>query len=175
MEKWKEIKGFEGLYDISDKGQYYSHPRTYCKGGYGYGNERGNYLSLTLSKNKTKITKYIHVLVWETFVGPIPDGYDVHHINHNRKDNRLENLCLIDSHTHIIMHLNEHFEKFRNAAVKARSKPIIQYTSYGEIIREWKSQSEASRQTGIHFGSISNCCTGKSKTAGGFIWRYKED
>ena len=173
MEQWKEIEGYEGLYDISDKGRYYSHPRPYCKGGYGYGNERGKYLSLSLS-NKTKKTKYIHVLVWEAFVGPVPDGYDVHHINHNTKDNRLENLCLIDKHTHITMHLNEHFEKFRKLSVKARSKPIIQYTLDGKFIREWESQAEASRQCGIHFGSISNCCLGRSKTAGGFIWRFKE-
>ena len=173
MEQWKEIKGYEGLYDISDKGRYYSHPRPYCKGGYGYGNERGKYLSISLS-NKTKETKYIHVLVWEAFNGEIPEGYVVHHKNHNRKDNRLENLELLDMHTHATMHLNEHFEDFRKSSVKSRSKPVLQYTLEGEFIKEWPSQAEASRQTGIHYGTISNCCVGRGKTAGGFIWRYKE-
>ena len=173
MEQWKEIEGYEGIYDISDYGRYYSHPRPYCKGGYSYGNERGNYLSLSLS-NKTKETKYIHVLVWETFVGPIPDGYDVHHKNHNRKDNRLVNLELIESSKHSSMHLKEHKEKFRNGCIKSRSKPVVQYTIDGKYVAEFESQAEAARKTKIHFGSISNCCLGRSKTAGGFIWKYKE-
>ena len=35
---------------------------------------------------------YVHRLVWETFNGVIPDGYQIDHINTIRDDNRLENL-----------------------------------------------------------------------------------
>lgn len=38
---------------------------------------------------------YVHRLVYETFVGEIPDGYEIDHINRNKTDNRLENLRLV--------------------------------------------------------------------------------
>ena len=46
------------------------------------------YLSITIGKGK----KYIHRIVWETFKGPIPDGYEIDHIEGNKTDNRLEML-----------------------------------------------------------------------------------
>lgn len=51
----------------------------------------GGYLQLNVSKPKrTKIL--VHRLVYETFVGNIPQGYDIDHINTIRYDNRVENL-----------------------------------------------------------------------------------
>jgi hypothetical protein len=50
-------------------------------------------------------------------------------------------------------------------------KPVIQIKGGREI--EFSSQTEASLITGISIGSISSCCTGRTKSAGGFIWRYK--
>lgn len=43
---------------------------------------------------------YIHRIVWETFVGPIPKGYDIHHKNSTPSDNRLENLECIEKGRH---------------------------------------------------------------------------
>ena len=37
----------------------------------------------------------VHRLIWETFMGPIPDGLEIDHINRNRTDNRLENLRVV--------------------------------------------------------------------------------
>jgi group I intron endonuclease len=41
-----------------------------------------------------------------------------------------------------------------------------------EVLREFKSCHEASRETKIHRGNISTCCRGDLKSAGGFIWKY---
>lgn len=169
------VEGFEGFYDISNKGLLYSHPRPYCKGGYTYGDENSyGYLQKTLSKKGVVTLKRINRLVWETFVGPIPEGYDIHHINHNTRDNRLENLELIDTHTHRKKHYNEKKEKFRKACVESVSKPVLQFTKDGQFVAEYPSISEASRQTAIHLSNIASCCRGKRKTAGGFIWKNKE-
>lgn len=71
----------------------------------------------------------------------------------------------------------------RKATVKKRknsprAKKIIQYDLDGNFIRTWDSITEASVATNIHHSCIVDCCKGKQKTSGGFIWSYfieKED
>ena len=53
------------------------------------------------------------------------------------------------------------------------SKPIEQFNLEGEFIKEWANCRIASKETNIHFVGINNCCLGKTKTSGGFVWRYK--
>ena len=45
-----------------------------------------------------------HRVIWEDAYGPIPDGYDVHHINGDGHDNRLENLVLLTRKEHAQLH-----------------------------------------------------------------------
>jgi hypothetical protein len=54
------------------------------------------------------------------------------------------------------------------------NKPILQYDKNNNFIKEWESGREAYRQLGIHYGSISVCCLGKTKTSGGYIWKFKD-
>ena len=53
------------------------------------------------------------------------------------------------------------------------SRIVEQYDLQDNFIKEWPSGREAYRQLGIHYGSISLCCLGKTKTAGGYIWKFK--
>jgi group I intron endonuclease len=55
----------------------------------------------------------------------------------------------------------------------ASSKAILQLGEEGKLIQEFCSAAAAERATGISFGSISSCLRGASKTAGGFIWKFK--
>jgi hypothetical protein len=54
-------------------------------------------------------------------------------------------------------------------------KPIIQYDMCGCFIKKWDSIKEASHIINIHTSNISSCCRGKQKSAGGYIWKYKEN
>lgn len=54
-------------------------------------------------------------------------------------------------------------------------RAVVQYTKKGEFVAEYSSMNEAERATGIKSGSISSCCLGKTKTAGGFIFLLKEE
>lgn len=55
------------------------------------------------------------------------------------------------------------------------SKPVLQYDKKGNLIREWKSATEASSALGFKsVSSITNCLIGRNKTSGGYIWKYKE-
>jgi hypothetical protein len=56
---------------------------------------------------------------------------------------------------------------------RKRNRTIIQYDLNGNLIKEYESQSQASRETNISQGDISSCCRNKQKTAGNYIWKFK--
>lgn len=157
-EIWKPVEGYEEKYEISNKGLIHSFKRKGAKEKYTYGGVTSKgYLALHLPS----IVKKVHNIVWETFIGPIPEGYDIHHINGNKQDNRLENLCLLEHFSHSLLHNQDETH-------------IIQFKPNGEFVAEYKSTMEAERQTNINHSHICQCCNSKRKTAGGFIWKYKE-
>ena len=55
---------------------------------------------------------------------------------------------------------------------KRNSKPVLQFSLEGETIGTYPSVVEAAKQTDVDFRCISNCCNGRQKTAGGFIWKF---
>ena len=65
-------------------------------------------------------------------------------------------------------HLSEEHRKKLSEAMGVNG--ILQYSKDGELIAEYPSTHEASRQTGCNQSNICQCCKGKYKTAGGYIW-----
>ncbi len=45
-----------------------------------------------------------HIIEWERHNGPVPPGWQVHHVNEDKQDNRIENLQLVDPTTHKRLH-----------------------------------------------------------------------
>lgn len=75
------------------------------------------------------------------------------------------------------MHSKLHRELHSNGGksqskIEKQSIPILQLTKDGTFIKEWQSMNEAGRQLGI--ANIWSCLKGRYKTAGGFIWKYKD-
>ena len=64
-------------------------------------------------------------------------------------------------------------EAAKEAVKEKLSIPILQLTKSGEFIKEWQSACEAGRQLRISQSHICQCCKGRYKSAGGFMWRYK--
>ena len=101
-ETWKTIPGYEGLYEVSSRGQVRSIDRTVPHGHSGSltlkGRIRTQYTdrigrkSVNLSKARRTRTHRVHNLVAAAFIGPVPDGMEVCHGNGDAGDNRLENL-----------------------------------------------------------------------------------
>lgn len=163
-EIWKPIKGQEGKYEISNQGQLYSYPRKGTKGGYSFGNLTSGYPHIVINQ----IGYYIHNLVYETFIGDIPEGYEVHHKNHIKTDNRVENLELLTKEEH-----NEKHKLDRaNACTILNSKSVAQYNLNGKFIAEYPSIKEAAKQTGLYKQNICGCCKNKIKSTGGFVFQY---
>lgn len=68
----------------------------------------------------------------------------------------------------------ENILKLREASRK-RWIPIVQLDKNGMFVKEWESATIAARELGKHTQTINTCCKGKTKTAYGFIWKYKSD
>lgn len=56
--------------------------------------------------------------------------------------------------------------------LKAVRKPVAQYTKSNQVVREFISITEATKITGINGSNIGECCYGRRKTAGGYIWKF---
>lgn len=102
QEKWKDVIGWEGLYQVSDLGKIRSLDREVLlsngksrkvKGKImSQGLSSGRYPSVVLSKGGNATTCYVHRLVVEAFIKELSAGDTVDHINRDTMDNRLENL-----------------------------------------------------------------------------------
>ena len=174
FEEFRDIKGFEGLYQISNQGRVYSliskrflKPRKTKLG----------YLDVVLYNNGKHKHHSVHRLVAQAFI-PNPLHLPIiNHISENKTENFVSNLEWCDysynntygSRTEKMMQ-NHNFQMM----VKNCSKPIIQMTKDGKFVNEYPSIREAARTLGINHQNIMNCLKKeKYKSAGGYIWRYK--
>jgi hypothetical protein len=62
--------------------------------------------------------------------------------------------------------------KMYEKANELNKKPMNQYNLDGEFIKRWESTIQAQTELGIPSRNISACLTNRSKTSGGFIWRF---
>lgn len=175
-ETWKDIPGYENLYQISSLGRVKSlnyggtSKEKLLKPGL---NSRG-YYQVSLFKNGEQKNFKVHRLVALAFI-PNPDNKEcVDHINGIKVDNRVENLrwCTHKENMNYPLARKNKSQSLTN--LPSLSKPILQIDKItGEVINEFPSTNEVERQLGIGQGNISNCCNGKAKSAYGYIWRYK--
>lgn len=172
-EIWRPIYGFKDNYLVSNYGNVKSlnYNRTGKEKILKQFENTFGYMQVTLGKGKQPL---VAILVYETFVGPIPKGMQVNHIDENKHNNALWNLNLMTPKENSNWGTrSERMLETRNKN-KGRwaEKTVLQYTIDGKFVNEYKSVAEAQRKTGIN--NISSCCLGKLKSAGGYIWKYKE-
>lgn len=99
----------------------------------------GYYLNSTIRKR-------LHRYVWEKEVGTIPKGCQIHHINGNKADNRIDNLSIVTASGHQRLHGQEQSRKelHRKLIEKARPAAIAWHKS--EEGRKWHSQASKGRK-----------------------------
>ena len=180
MEEWRDIPGYEGLYQVSNLGRvrsldrYVPHKKfgvKFCKGVLmAIHQNNAGYLTVNLSR-ENKYTSYdIHRLVAKAFI-PCSDSecMQVNHKDENKHNNQIDNLEWVTCSEN-----NNYGTKVARQKVHCE-RAVLQYDVNGNFIKEYRSATEAEKEiSGKFTGAISHCINGTTKTAYGYIWRFKE-
>lgn len=161
-EIWKDIPGYEGLYQASNLGRVRGRRKNACK--VLSPSTYNGYYRVNLSRDGKYTTFHVHHLVAFAFL-PNPNNYpQVNHLDGNRKNNILSNLEWCSRSQNQI-------HAFRVLGrVKTRCKTVIQMDDEGNIINKYESISEANRRMGVSTTSIRQAMHGKTKHSAGYKW-----
>ena len=177
-EYWKDIEGYEGLYQVSNLGRVKSLKDN--RGNYREKilkqlKDKDGYLYVNLYKNRKMKGCKVHRLVAQTFIhNPNINHYtQINHIDEIKSNNCIENLewCTCNYNVNYGTR-TERMSKSNTNNIK-RSKPVIGINKINGYICEFPSTHEVERVMGIAQADISRCCNGKQKSAGGYKWFYK--
>lgn len=175
-EIWKDIEGYEGLYQVSNWGRVRSLHRkhSYCKSRDNIlsNNLSPNYYHVALCKDGKVIRRQVHRLVAENFI-PNPNNYpQVNHIDENKTNNMVDNLEWVTARQNLI-HSNV-LKKMKQAAIKKQQKSVIMYDTNGAYLKEFESATIAAKHIGDYQQNVSACCYGKVNRVKGYVFKFKE-
>ena len=159
-EIWKPVKGFEGLYEVSNCGRVRSRYKLLKE------QNKSGYQTVYLYKNKIRYGHKVHRLVAEAFLNNFNNYPCVNHKDEDKLNNHVENLewC---SHKY-----NTNYGTCIARRSKKLFKRIIQIDSSGNKVY-WNSIKEASQVLNIDSSSISKAAQEKRISAGGYRWVYE--
>ena len=187
LEIWRTAiyKGviYEGLYKVSNLGRIMSlnYNNTGKSKLMNTGENKYGYLQVCLSKNRKEKNCRVHRLIAETFL-PNPENKPC--VNHKIEGDEGKKINMvffnedgtIDKEKTTIewatYEENINYGTHNERMAKTRSKPVLQLSLTGDLIREWESAKECG-QNGFSQGNVCECCNGKRKTHKGFRWMYK--
>lgn len=175
VEFWKDIEGFEGYYQISSLGRIKSLERIVIRAGKPMHIKsrilkpyiNGGYHQFLLRKNGKSFDAWAHREVAKAF---IPNPNNLPCVNH--KDENPSNNC-VDNLEWCTSGYNLSYNNLAKRRAESKRLPILQYSKSGEFIREWSHAREAAEVLGINKRAIYNCCQGRTRTSGGYIWKRK--
>jgi len=173
IERWKDVPGYEGLYQVSDKGRVRSVDRVveYVDGRVPFlagrilrqrmAGSRRDYAVVNLWRGKQRRTRYVHDLVLSAFVGLKPIGKEVCHGPQGQGDNHLRNLSY-----------GTHSQNMRDCRRDGTgiNKPVRRSDG-----KEYDSIDEAARDIGACPQNITHVLHGRLKQCKGFTWEFIND
>ena len=175
-EIWKDIEESEGVYQVSSLGRVRSTDRTVIRQNgrkqiiYGtiikqQTNERDyKYVSLRLNKKKT--VKLVHRLVAKAFIQNPYNYPQVNHKDENPSNNNVNNLEWCTAK------YNMNYGTCMSRAHAYFVKKVAQYKKDGSIVKIYDSSNNAAISINGNRSAIQHVCQGRSKTSGGFVWKY---
>ena len=143
---------------------------------------KDNYLTVTLCKDGKAKTCKVHKLVAEVFIDKIEGKTHVDHIDGNRSNNVYTNLryCTHKENCNFELCKKHHSESQKGeknpmygktGALCPNSKQVLCI----ELNKIFGSTMEIEKELGINNSSISACCRGERKSAGGYHWKYIDE
>lgn len=177
-EIWRDIEGYEGLYQVSNMGRVKSMPRKITRrlkgeitidGAILKPNKIGSgYEQVTLYNHGERFNFLVHRLVAEAFI-PNPHNYpEVNHKDEVKTNNSVDNLEWCDTKYNI---------NYGGGIEKRSSKQRISVDKYsltGEFIKHYKSLTDAELD-GFNRRLIHRCCKGLQESHKGYNWRFGDD
>ena len=177
-EIWRDVVGYEGLYKVSNQGRIMSRYGKILKPQ----EDKDGYLKITLHNNKRTFATFVHRIVAIAFI-PNPNNLPI--INHkDQSPNKKTGLIVNNNVENLEWCTYKYNNNYKNAnELKSKSQmnrkdvsiEVLQYSLDGVFIKEYASQKEAYRKTGISQANISKSCVSKKYQAGGYMWFFKEN
>lgn len=177
--EWKDIPGYEGLYQASTDGRIKSLARfNPASGRIGMfyrqrelkaGIDKDGYLQVRLCKNGKYKTYKVHRLIALTYLPNVDNLPSINHKDENKQNNCLDNLewCTVK--------YNNNYNNRQLKISRKRKRRILQIDPVkNQIIRIFDSISEAENITGYYKVHIINCCKHRKLLYKGFKWEYYE-
>ena len=154
-ELWKDIPGYEGLYQVSNFGQV----KRVSKNKIIKPWKTKGYLQVRLSKHGKTNSFLLHRLVAICFIENKNNLPCINHKDENKLNNNVNNLEWCD------YKYNNNYGTRLKKFIKSRSIPIKCYNRQGKFIKSYKSVSQAAFDTGYSITYISLCCKGKRRSS----------
>jgi len=189
-EKWKDINGYEGLYQISSCGKvkslerYKKNPNKPIKVSeklLKFAINRCGYYIVVLSKDGKAHTYTVHKIVMENFYRKPFKNEVINHIDSNKQNNSIDNLEYVTQKENVRKAwANGLCENIRKHATNMEHKnaipckAVVQKDLNGNLIATYVSVREAERKTGITSAQISHACNGRIKTTHNYIFEHLE-
>ena len=166
-EIWKDIKDYEGIYQVSNLGRVKSLKHS-KEGKILKGRVTGKgYLSVVLFRNSVRKSNSIHRLVAQAFIPNPANKPEVNHIDENKLNNDVSNLEWVTSKENS-NHGTRNLRIHQNKAVTYNRKPIICVTN-GVT---YASLTEACKSLGVTKPHVCSVLKGKRKTTKGYVFKY---
>lgn len=176
MEIWKDIAGYEGMYQVSNHGRVKSLDRKVWNGNV-YFVKSGRILKPKTATGYSRVELigkdfYIHRLVAQAFISNKNSDPQVNHKDEKKGNNHHLNLewCSQRYNNNYGTAIQRRTEKLKGVMIN--NKPIEKYSSDGCLLNTYESACRAANENKIDNSSICKVANHKAKQAGGFIWRW---
>ena len=164
-EIWKDVVGYEGLYKVSNFGNVYSN---HINKNLSQGTHKDGYKFVILHRDGNDKFMLVHRLVAEAFIDNPNNLPIINHKDENPTNNVVNNLEWCD-YLYNNMYNNVHLKR-----AEAISKTVYAYNNVGDLVYEYKSTREASRDLNLRDASIVSCCMGDLLVTYELVWSYKK-